>query len=70
MPTPKTKKRRINPPVKEIDDSHSKAAPTTATTTESATNGTMAEEKVQNFETLQLHAGYFYTFSSSKLSLD
>jgi hypothetical protein len=51
MPAPKSKKRRIDPPVKEKEEVQVQTA------TETTSNGTMAEEKAQHFETLQLHAG-------------
>jgi hypothetical protein len=56
MPTPKSKRRRLDPPAKEKEESHIQAAPST-TTTEPTSNGTMAQEAEQRFETLQLHAG-------------
>src|ERR1700761_5608432 len=65
MPAPKTKKRRIDPPAKKIEDPQSQDAP--VTTTEPATNGTMSADKTPNFETLQLHAGYYIDISILEL---
>lgn len=74
MPSPRnTKKRAAEPAAKQQapqakkQATESKSTTTAATTaTETATNGsngTMAEETPQRFETLQLHAGYVDYFS-------
>jgi hypothetical protein len=78
MPSPRTnKKRRAEPATKQQEPAVKKQATEQATEPETETavatngsNGTMADEKAPRFETLQLHAGYVFSFSFPRPQLE